>query len=171
MGGFIGQRLYHLAPERVVGLVMIGTVPLAKAYPPWVVWGMRAVTQVFRVIPYAWIISNSVRGIAAGAGVGAYFADVMRKITPNDYLTIWRSFANAITVEDRPADWKLEVPLLLLLGEREALGPPRWEMPRWTATDSHAEFHRVPGAGHNAHQDNPATVNQFIRDFLTAHGI
>ena len=64
-------------------------------------------------------------------------------------------------------NFHIDVPLLLLHGDQDKTGTIRRDMPYWAEHDSHADYHPIPSAGHNANQDNPTVTNQLIQDFLS----
>ena len=60
---------------------------------------------------------------------------------------------------------KIEIPILLVFGEEDALTPPE-NMRGVFQKIKHAEFVEINRAGHMSPIENPGDVNKAIRDFL-----
>jgi len=60
---------------------------------------------------------------------------------------------------------RIRMPVLVLVGREDVISPPE-EMRRIAESISGAEFVEIPDAGHMAPMENPAAVNQAIREFL-----
>jgi pimeloyl-ACP methyl ester carboxylesterase len=61
---------------------------------------------------------------------------------------------------------KIDVPALVICGERDAISPPA-EMEQFAAKMPSARFVKIAGAGHMAPLEAPEVVNAAIKDFLT----
>jgi 3-oxoadipate enol-lactonase len=59
----------------------------------------------------------------------------------------------------------IDVPALVLCGEFDAISPPE-EMRAFAAMMPQARYVEIAGAGHMAPMEEPAAVNQAIREFL-----
>ena len=97
--------------------------------------------------------------------VQEYALFAARQINREDFLTIWKAVTIAINDKGLP-DFTIDVPLLLIHGDQDRTGTIKRDMPLWAATETHATYHIIPDAGHNANQDNPKATNAFIQQFL-----
>lgn len=62
---------------------------------------------------------------------------------------------------------EIKMPVLVIVGCEDAISPPE-EMRQMAAAIRGAELVEIPQAGHMAPMENPAAVNQAIREFLDA---
>jgi 3-oxoadipate enol-lactonase len=165
LGGYVAQHIYRLAPERVQGLIMIGTTPIAKAYSRWEVWALRASLPLFRLWPYNHFTQTIARIHGRRPEVQTYMLQAARQIPRDDFVAIWQAVTVSVN-EKGDASLRLDVPLLLLHGDHDRAGTIRRDMPAWAKQEKHAVYQVIPDAAHNANQDNPAFTNQAVLTFL-----
>lgn len=165
LGGMIVQEAYRIAPQRAAALIMIDTVPIARAYSPLEVWALRRSLALFRYWPYEnlakWVAYFNVRDRAAQA----YVRDAMLDLTRAEFLAIWQGTATAVTVHGLPG-FTLNVPLLMAHGERDLTGTIRRDALAWARREPDAVQAVIPNARHNANQDNPRFFNAVVRRFV-----
>lgn len=168
MGGYIAQYLYLFAPERVQAMVIIGSTPIAKAYNLLEVWMLKATLPLFNLWPYGNFTKVVANNTTIKPDVREYALQAVRQIPRDEFLNIWKMVTLAIDAKGRP-DYKIDVPLLLVHGDKDGTGTIKRDMPLWPKTDAKAEYHVIPDAGHNANQDNPQVMNDLLLAFLRAH--
>lgn len=165
LGGYVAQLLYRRAPERVIGLAIIGATPLAKAYSRRDVWALKASLPLFRLWPFDNLTALVARTTARTPAAQAYALEAMRRTSRENFVRIWEDVSGAISERGWPG-FTFGVPLMLMHGDQDTAGTIRRDMAPWAAAEPHAEFHIIPDAGHNANQDNPAETNRILRAFL-----
>ncbi len=168
LGGYIAQHIYRRAPERVRAMIIIGATPLAKAYSRLEVWALRASLPLFRWWPYSHFIQTIARIHSQRPEVQAYMLQAARQIPRDDFINIWQAVTVAVDEKGDPS-LRIDVPLLLLHGDRDRAGTIRRDMPQWAKQEKHVVYQVIPNAAHNANQDNPAFTNQAIQEFLQAY--
>jgi pimeloyl-ACP methyl ester carboxylesterase len=164
-GGYIAQRVYAVAPERVRAVVVIGSTPLAKAYSWFDVLALRSSLPMFKLWPYRHLVKMIADNTARTAAVKEYAFDAASRLTRAEFLTVWRAVTRAVDRHGDP-EHRFEVPLLLLHGENDRTGSIRRDMPGWAESEPTATFHIIPAAGHSANQDNAEATNRYLLDFL-----
>lgn len=165
LGGYIAQRVYLSAPERVRAMVIIGATPLTKAYSRLDVWALKASLPLFDIWPYGHFTRTVARQTAKQPDVRAYALDAIGMISREDFLTIWKAVTLVIDTEGMPGR-HIEVPLLLTHGDTDRTGSIARDMPGWAESEPKAEFVIISDASHNANQDNPHFFNTILLDFL-----
>ncbi|MCB9461337.1 MAG: alpha/beta hydrolase [Anaerolineaceae bacterium] len=168
MGGYITQKLYQIAPERIQAMVQIGTTPIAKAYSPLEIWTLKFTMPLFNIMPYGMFKSMVANATAITPEVKAYAVDAVNQIPHDEFLRVWKTITLAIDSKGMP-DFKIKVPLLLMHGDHDKTGTIKRDMPKWPEIDPQVEYHVVPDAGHNANQDNPEVTNTLLLDFFKRH--
>ena len=169
LGGYIAQKIYLLAPERVQAMMIIGSTPITKAYNKLEVWALKASLPLFRFWPYQHFVKTIARNTAQNTDVRAYALQATTQIEQVDFLSIWQAVTMAIDDKGIPQQ-TFDLPLLLIHGDKDRTGTIKRDMPLWSAWEPAATFHIIPNAGHNANQDNPDFTNRIILDFLQESG-
>lgn len=165
LGGYVAQHIVRSTPERVLALVIIGATPLAKAYSKLDVWALKASLPLFRLWPFGNLTTVVARNTARTPAAQAYALEAIRRTSRANFITIWEDVSTAVDERGLPG-FTIDVPLLLLHGDRDTAGTIRRDMPVWATQEPRAEYHVIAGAGHNANQDNPAETNRILRAFL-----
>lgn len=168
LGGYITQHVYIAAPHRVKAAIIIGSTPLAKAYSKLDILALKATMPLFKIWPYGHLTKTIARNTATTEPVRNYALQASRQVDHQNFLRIWKAVTLAVDEQGR-ADFKINVPLLLMHGQHDRTGSIRRDMPRWSETEPCAFYHVIPDAGHNANQDNPAFTNEKILEFLDQH--
>jgi len=165
LGGYIAQHIYRLVPQRVRAMMVIGSTPIAKAYSRWEIWALKASLPLFRLWPYMHFTQTIARSTALTPAVQAYALQAARQVKPADFATIWQAVTLAVDEQGDPT-FRIDVPLLLIHGDRDRAGTIRRDMPLWAKWEKDVTYQVIPHASHNANQDNPEFTNQLIHTFL-----
>ncbi len=165
LGGYVVQHAYRLAPDRVRALVLIGTTSIAQPYSRAEVISLRATLPLLALWPYRRLTATVARRLSTVPSVQDYVLSAMRRLTHRGFLTVWRGLTRSLGRVGLPGH-RVEVPVLLANGVRDDLGSIRRHAPAWAAAEPLTTLVMIPGAGHNANQDNPQAFNRVLRDFL-----
>lgn len=155
MGGAIVQTIALDQPERVAGLVLVGTGARLRVHP-----------AILTGIPAAWepttrqITEWSYAPDAAPALLAAATAE-LRRTSPAVLLADYQ----ACDRFDRMAEIeRIVAPTLVIVGAEDRMTPPKYaEFLARRLPD--AQLVVVPGAGHNVMIEQPARTNDAIRAF------
>jgi pimeloyl-ACP methyl ester carboxylesterase len=168
MGGYISQEVLFLQPERVAGLVTIGSTCLTSRQSKLIRLGQLILPPFFRITPdllFRWITP-----LASGlnADTRRTADEVSRIITRRDRFRFWNAIMQGYHHEP---GYRVTKPFLLTHGRRDnlAFGTIRLLSPGWARRESHCRYTIIPAAGHNAHQDNPGFFNALLMEFLENH--
>ncbi|NNH22150.1 alpha/beta hydrolase [Pseudokineococcus marinus] len=164
LGTYVGQRILLDHPGRVASLAVIGGTSLTLPLPAWQRWSLAASRTALRVWPERHLRRLMARSTAVDPAAQRYALKAGDQMSWKDFLAVWDAVTRAL--EPR-ADYRIEHPLLLLVGERDRTGTVAREAPRWAAREPRCRYELVPGAGHNANQDQPGIVNRLLLEFLT----
>ncbi|MHC9043236.1 alpha/beta fold hydrolase [Microbacterium saperdae] len=166
MGAYISQHVILRYPERVEGLVVIGSTPIAfpLSWPDYA--AVRFAGTSFRLWPLDHLRLSMAKATTVREDVRTYALEAMTAIGRHDLVQIFGAVATAIRRQGYP-DFTVDVPFLLAHGEHDGTGNIRKDGPRWAASDPRITYVQIPDAGHNANQDNPDFFNQELLRFLT----
>lgn len=163
MGGQLVQTYAARHPGAADRLVLIDT---ADNHAP----GRRdrkALTPtgpLVRARPWRWTVRRSASRYGAVPATRAYATVRLERIGQRRMTEVTRSAAAALTPD---ADYRFDVPVLLLVGARDRLGAIRKEMAAMARKNPVlAELVVLPRAAHNSNQDRPDETNAAIRRFL-----
>lgn len=165
MGGYIAQHLTRLHPERVSGMAIIGTTPIALTVKGAEIAALRFSESVFAVWPYNAFKRMTASSTALTQDSRAFAMDSMNQISRENFQKIWRIVGTAIRKEGYQ-DFSVNVPLLLTHGDQDRAGTIRRDMPLWAKREQKIQFEIIPNASHNANQDNAEAFNHILRDWL-----
>lgn len=156
LGGAIAQTLALSAPQRLAGLVLVGTGARLKVLPElFEILARDYAEAVAFMTEYAWSPSSP----AELKELGRRTVSATRpSVTRGDFTA-----CNSFDVMDRLGEIRL--PTLAVVGEEDRLTPPKYAE-FLVRSIANAQLARIPRAGHFVSLEQPDEVNQAIRDFL-----
>ena len=163
MGSYVGQEMTFRHPGRVSALTVIdgtcitadpGRVGRAE---------LRMAGPMMRAWPYGSLKKASVEQSAENEDTRAYLRRQFDALTKAEYLKIMDGVDRCVHPEP---SYRLPVPALLILGEKDRTGDIATTMPAWAAREPQAEYAVIAGAGHCSNYDQPERTNDVILPFL-----
>jgi pimeloyl-ACP methyl ester carboxylesterase len=158
MGGAIAQTLYLEHPERVLGLILVGSGAKLRVHPEIIQFCANEATfpkAVSMVMEWAFSQQASKRLVELA---GQRLAETPPNVVEGDFLA-----CDSFDVMDRLEG--IRVPTLVICGEEDILTPVHYsEFLAERIPKAHLEI--VPKAGHMVMLEQPATVAKLIREFL-----
>ena len=168
MGGFVGQRVAARRPDLLASLTLLDTA--ADPEPAANASKYKMLTAAARVFGIG-VVSSRVMPILFGqtfledpqrAGERAKWKAELEKNERSIYKAV-NGVLYRPGIEFETA--QIEVPTLILRGEEDdAISAERHQQLARLIEPS--ELHSIPEAGHSATVENPAAVNEHVRDFL-----
>lgn len=167
LGGYVAQCYLALYPGSVSGFVSIDSAPLSRKYfSSWELALLKNTRWMYEIIPWKLLLKWGIHGTARSPYGRELMAKTWAVYTRDEYLDLadhgYRILAQAAEV--RP-EYKIDCPVLLLCGEKDAAGSTKSYNRRWTKIDGHPLVW-LKGAGHNSNTDVPGEVNRLIGAFL-----
>jgi pimeloyl-ACP methyl ester carboxylesterase len=159
-GGFLGLNFALHAPDRVRSLVLLspGLPSLGRPTPSWAIHGLPM--TIFPVRATAkWLVGGmSVRGYQSSN------REMEQLIASATSVRSRIPFRPAFTEDELH---KLSLPVLLLVGEKEAMYEPRSAVNTARGLIPGIQAEVIPGAGHMLSTDQPEKVAARIQQFLS----
>jgi pimeloyl-ACP methyl ester carboxylesterase len=164
MGSFVAQQVAHAAPERVAGLVLIGS-----ATTPRQIVGIhelqQAVDALTDPVPTAFVREFQTSTVAQPLP-----ADFMERVVADSHklpARVWRAVMAGMLATDRLTGLgDRPLPTLICWGERDTYCP-RAEQAALVAQLPDAVFKVYPETGHALHWERPGQFVRDLADFLT----
>ena len=168
MGGMIVQSYLARYADPVRAVVLYGSSPaFGKPDGEWQQRFIRARLQplddghsMAELAPQ--IVKGLVGANAAAEGIARAEAGVAA--TPAE--TFRTAVQTIVTFDERANLAQISCPCLCLVGEEDTNAPPAM-VEKMAAKISGATFQCLPGLGHMAHLEDPATFNRVVSEFLT----
>jgi pimeloyl-ACP methyl ester carboxylesterase len=158
MGGAIAQMTALMAPERVAGLVLVGTgarLRVAPALLDGILQDARGTLDL--IAEWAW-------GPEADPTLVARGRQMMARVHPQ---VVWGDFAACDRFDVRERIGEITVPTLVITGSEDRMTPPKFG--QWLAERiPGARFVLVEGAGHMVMLEKPDQVASAVREWLKA---
>jgi pimeloyl-ACP methyl ester carboxylesterase len=157
MGGAVAQAFALAYPERLDGLILVGTGARLRVLPKIFELLRADYPEGVRFINGRAFSRSTAQRLKDAARARAL--ETRPQVTIGDYTA-----CNGFDVMERIG--ALRIPTLVIGGEDDQLTPPKYA--RYLArTIPGAVLVMVEQAGHYVHLEQPEVVNQAIRDFLT----
>lgn len=161
MGGHISLQSAARYPERVTGLVLIGT-PCTNSFNLY----EKIVVPINRMSS-RWISMETLAKMQAkvlsklNPANEAYIREATLMIPHDAWIRLWDSVTRMESRDDLP---RIACPTLLLIGDHDNLTNAHQEYMRAYIPGS--ELKVIPRAQHGTNLDNPEAVNREIEEFL-----
>ena len=156
MGGAIAQMTALMAPERVAGLVLVGTGARLRVAPVILEGILQDARGTLDLITeWAW-------GPEADPTLVARGRQMMARVHPQ---VVWGDFAACDRFDVRERIGEITAPTLVITGSEDRMTPPKFG--QWLAERiPGARFVLVEGAGHMVMLEKPDEVARAIREWL-----
>jgi pimeloyl-ACP methyl ester carboxylesterase len=164
-GGITAQYMLKDQPGRVRALIVIDTTPISFPYPAAEVLALKATGPLFALWPWKSLIETTATSTALTPAAQDYARAAMQQLDAKTFRRVWTAVQGTVSRDGFP-DWRIDVPLALIMGDQDQGGTIARDMPRWAADMPDVPFTVIPNAGHNSNQDNPDAVNAAILRFL-----
>lgn len=165
-GGFVAQSFYKAYPAMVTGIFMIGTCPYGPSYYSRsdLFW-LRQTRWMFGLYPDKILRSSMAKMCGdtphARENMLAMLADYSKEELCRLMYTGFAGFIPEI------CELRIRCPVWLLVGEHDRTGKVMSYNKRCHEQEGFP-LYIIEGAAHNANDDQPARVNELLRDFLKA---
>jgi len=159
MGSYVAQRFAMDHPERVLGLVLVGSATTWQGNPAITeIWESGISTLTDPIDP------RFVGEFQISPRLPQTFIDIAVQESLKAPARVWREAWQAIMTTDFSADLgQITAPTLIVWGDQDSLCP-RAEQDALTAAIADARLVVYPGAGHILHWEEP---EHFAGDLLT----
>jgi pimeloyl-ACP methyl ester carboxylesterase len=158
MGGAIAQMIALTAPERVAGLVLVGTGARLRVAPALLDGILQDARGALTLITeWAW-------GPGADPAMVARGRQIMARVNPR---VVWGDFAACDRFDVREQVGEITAPTLVITGSEDRMTPPKFG--QWLAEHiPGARFVLVEGAGHMVMLEKPDQVASAVQEWLKA---
>jgi len=165
MGGNLSQEVVFRHPERVSALVLIDCTDNFQRLSALEKASLASAGPLFALYPFKTLKRQSADASAYTPHARERLSAMMdRVVDKRSFVEILMRTTDMLHYEP---DFRIQCPVLMLLGEHDRLGNIAKAMPAMARLHG-AEFEVVRGAGHASNMDRPDEVNSAILSFLAA---
>jgi pimeloyl-ACP methyl ester carboxylesterase len=164
LGAYIAQHLARRQANRVHALALVGTTPIFRPARRHEELALRAMTPIFGIWPSRNLARVTADSCARTEDARRYMHTRMSSVTPDDLRAVWPAVGSSVS--SRGFDLARDLPVLLTHGQHDNTGTIARDSRYWARQRPEITYQAIPGAGHNANQDNPAFFNHLLKDFL-----
>ena len=169
MGGYVGQVVAEMYPEKLKGFIAIDSAPLQIKYVTRIeLWLLKRMEPFYRWFPWNLLIKLGARGTAETEYGRKLMSEIMM-IYDGDkkrYAQL-AGYGYKILAEayEKDLPYNITCPALLICGEKDKAGSCVRFNKAWHK-NTNIPIEWIKGAGHNSNTDKPEVVNQLIEDFV-----
>ncbi len=167
IGGNIHQELAFYYPERVQAMVFLDCTWNFQRLTPAEIFSLRIARPIFKLYPYQWLINQSLALTASSKSSQELLRPAMKSLTKTEFINTIMAGTDCLHYEP---NFKINEPLLLMVGEDDRTGNIRKVMPVWAKHEPDSQFVVIPNAKHAANLDNPDFFHNTLLEFLGRHG-
>lgn len=164
-GGYVSQELYYSDPDLVTALVIVGATSLTYPMSSWNRLALRLSPAMFTLWPNRSRVRLVGQGTAVTQTVQNYAQGATNQLSKKEFAQVWGALARGLRKEP---DFRIHRPVLLTHGSDDQVGVVAASATEWAAREPDCQYVVIPGAGHNANQDNAEYFNQVLLEFLAA---
>ncbi len=168
MGGNLAQEIVFHRPERVTAIAAIDCTCNTMRLPALQKVLLRMAPAILSLYPYGRLKRQAANASSSVPAVREYLYAAFSQLPKSELVSILNETTRCLHFEP---GYRIEKPLLLMVGEADTTGNIRKIAPRWAAREPHCRFEIIPGAGHMANLDNPGVVNRLLLEFLAEHAV
>ncbi len=164
MGGNLHQELVFHHPQRVLSMVCLGCTWNFQKLTALESFGVRLAEPIFRMYPHRALIEQSLAATAITKESQEFLRPAMESLSKDEFIQIMMETFSCLHYEP---DYKINKPLLLMVGDQDKTGNIRKVMPVWAKHEPHCKFVVIPNASHAANLDNPGFFHRHLLAFLS----
>lgn len=165
MGGFVAQSFAARWPERTAAMVLIGSCPYAPAfYSRSDRWWLLHTEWLLRPYPDA-LLRRTIAAMCCRTAAGRQNMQQMLAGYTRAELCRLLTLGFAGFLPELALEPAFACPICLVVGAQDRTGKVRTYNRRWHRA-ANLPLHVIPGAAHNANDDQPGAVNALLEAFL-----
>ncbi|HAX80209.1 MAG TPA: alpha/beta hydrolase [Cyanobacteria bacterium UBA11372] len=163
LGGNLHQELVFQHPKLVRAMVFLDCTWNFQKLSALEAFSLSIAEPIFRIYPYKMLVSQSLALTATSKAAQELLRPAMESLSKDEFIHILMESAACLHHEP---DYRINKPLLLMVGDKDATGNIRRIMPLWAEREPNCRFIVIPNAKHAANLDNPDFFHQTLMDFL-----
>jgi len=163
MGGNLHQELVFRHPERVRAMICLGCTWNFQKMTPLESFMMKIARPIFMLYSHKALVNQSLEATTISKKNREFLRESMQSISKAEFIDILMETSACLHYEP---GYKINKPLLLIVGDKDPTGNIRKIMPVWAEQESDCRFVIIPKSLHAANLDDPSAFHKAVMDFL-----
>lgn len=164
LGGNLHQELVFHHPERVPGMVFVDCTWNFQKLTALEKFTVSIAEPLFKLYPYHTLVNLSLSETANSRENQESLRPAMESHSKEEITRIMMAATDCLHYEP---GYKINKPLLMLLGDLDRTGNIRKVMPMWAAQEPDCRLVIVPGSKHAPNLDFPDQFHKEVLEFLS----
>lgn len=164
MGGNLHQELVFHHPERVIGMVFLGCTWNFQKLTALESFSLSIAEPIFKIYPYKALVNQSLAATATTKESQEFLRSAMESLSKDEFVQILMETSSCLHYDP---EYKINKPLLLIVGDKDLTGNIRKVMPMWAKHEPDCKFVVIPNARHAANLDDPNLFHKEVMEFLS----
>lgn len=164
MGGNLHQELVFHHPERVIGMVFLGCTWNFQKLTALESFSLSIAEPIFKIYPYKALVNQSLAATATAKESQEFLRSAMESLSKDEFVQILMETSSCLHYDP---EYKINKPLLLMVGDKDLTGNIRKVMPMWEKHEPECKFVVIPNARHAANLDDPGMFHKEVMEFLS----
>jgi 3-oxoadipate enol-lactonase len=163
MGGNLHQELVFHHPERVKAMAFLDCTWNFQKLSAVEAFSLGVAGPIFKVYPHGMLVDQSLAATATSKASQELLRPAMESLSKDEFVQIMMATSKCLHYEP---GYRINKPLLLMVGDKDATGNIRKVMPIWAAQEPDCRFVVIPNAAHAANLDAPDFFHRTLLEFL-----
>lgn len=163
LGGNLHQELVFSFPDRVKAMVFLGCTWNFQKLTALEAFSLSIAKPIFKIYPYRILIDQSLSATAMTKEAQELLRPAMESLSKDEFVQILLETSSCLHYEP---GYKINKPLLLIVGNKDKTGNIRKVMPVWARNEPNCKFVVIPNAKHAANLDDLESFNREVFEFL-----
>jgi pimeloyl-ACP methyl ester carboxylesterase len=163
MGGNLHQEMVFHHPDRARAMVFLDCTWNFQKLSAWESFSLRLAKPILRIYPHKMLVNQSLAVTARSKASQELLRPEMESLSKDEFVDSLMALTACLHHEP---GYRINKPLLLMVGDRDVTGNIRKAMPVWAGHEPDCRFVVIPNARHAAHLDHPEFFHETLVDFL-----
>jgi pimeloyl-ACP methyl ester carboxylesterase len=163
LGGNIHQELVFRHPKRVTCMVCVDCTWNFQRLSRWESLLVRLAEPIFKIYPHQLLVEQALAAAATSAASQELLRPAMSLLTKDEIIQVMMAATDCLHYEP---GYKINKPLLLILGDMDRTGNIRKAMPLWARQEPGCRLVIIPNAKHSPNLDAPEAFHNELMGFL-----
>ena len=163
LGGNLHQELVFRHPDRVGCMVCVGCTWNFQRVSRWESLMVKLAEPIFKLYPHKSLVDQALAAAATSVASPELLRPAMSSLSKDEIMQVMMAATDCLHYEP---GYKINKPLLLILGDRDRTGNIRKAMPLWARHEPNCRLVIIPNAKHAANLDAPEAFHNELMGFL-----
>ena len=164
LGGNLHQELVFYHPERVACMICVDCTWNFQKLSRWESFLVRLAGPIFKIYPHKLLVDQALAESAVSVASQELLRPAMSLLSKEEIVQVMMAATTCLHYEP---GYKINKPLLLILGDLDRTGNIRKAMPLWARQEPDCKLVVFPNAKHSPNLDDPEAFHNELLSFLS----